>query len=281
MKRLGPVIILIFALAIAVHYRIAGQVQNQGTFFTQLLYLPSGKYLKPAAFGYDLLLADFVYLWSIQYYGDPGFHPKLEYLRHTYDIVTELDPNFLDAYQTGAFFMFYDMRNPKAGLELLDRGLERNPKEWIIAADAGFYCMMNLRDYSKAADYFQKAADVPGAPQQARRMVASLKFRTGDRVQAYLIWKDIYETSTKASIKQVAYHHMHDLKILVDLDALRAAIANYKKQRQRLPLNLNQLVAAGLIRELPVDPEGNEYLYDPTTGKVSSKAPVTLYKRYQ
>lgn len=281
MKRLGPVIILIFALAVAFHYRIASQAQDQGTFFSQLLYLPSGKYLKPAAFGYDLLLADFVYLWSIQYYGDPGFHPRLEYLRHTYEIITELDPWFLDAYQTGAFFMFYDGRNPRAGLALLDKGLEHNPQEWIIAADAGFYCMMNLRDYKKAAYYFQKAADVPGAPQQARRMVASMKFRTGDRVQAYLIWKDIYETTKKASIKQVAFHHMHDLKILVDLDALRSAIAKYRQQNQRIPLNLNQLVAAGLIQEIPIDPEGHPYEYNSTTGAVTSKAPVTLYKRYQ
>lgn len=281
MKRLGPVIILIFALAVAVHYRIASQAQDQGTLFSQLLYLPAGKYLKPAAFGYDMLLADFVYLWSIQYYGDPGFHPRLEYLRHTYDIITELDPWFLDAYQTGAFFMFYDGRNPKAGLALLDKGLEHNPDEWIIAADAGFYCMMNLRNYSKAAEYFQKAADVPGVPQQARRMVASMKFKAGDRVQAYLIWKDIYETTEKASIKQVAYHHMHDLKILVDLDALRSAIAKYRQQNQRIPLNLNQLVAAGLIQEIPIDPEGHAYEYNSSTGAVTSKAPVTLYKRYQ
>lgn len=281
MKRLGPVIVLIFALAVGVHYRIAGEAQKQGTLFTQLLYLPAGKYLKPAAFGYDLMLADFIYLWSIQYYGDPGFHPRLEYLRHTYEIITELDPSFLDAYQTGALFMFFEGRNPEAGLELMDRGLERNPNEWIIPADAGYYCMMNLRDYNRAAAYFDKAAHVPGVPAQARRMVAAMKFRSGDRLQSYLIWKDIYETSKKPSIKQVAYHHMHDLKILVDEDALRKAIAQYRKQNGKPPLNLTQLQVSGFLKEIPVDPEGNSYEYNPATGAISSRAPVTLYKRYQ
>lgn len=281
MKRLGPVIILFFSIAVGLHYRISRHLHEQGDLFTQVLYLPAGKYLKPAAFGYDLMLADMIYLWSIQYYGDPGFHPRIDYLRHTYDIITELDPSFLDAYQTGALFMFYEGRNPNAGLALLDRGFERNPEEWIIPADAGYYCIMNLRDYKRAAAYFDKAARVPGAPAQARRMVASLLFRSGDQLQAYHVWKDIYDTAKKPSIKQVAYHHMHDLKILVDLDALQSAIAGFAKKYHKNPLNLDQLVAEGLVDNIPVDPEGNQYDYNAGTGIVSSKAPVTLYKRYQ
>lgn len=281
MKRLGPVIILFFCLAVGLHYRIVRETREQGDLFTQILYLPAGKYLKPAAFGYDLILADMIYLWSIQYYGDPGFHPRLDYLKHTYEIITELDPSFLDAYQTGALFMFYEGRNPEGGLALLDRGLERNPDEWIIPADAGYYCIMNLRDYKRAASYFDKATHVPGAPAQARRMVASLLFRSGDRLQAYHIWKDIYDTARKPSIKQVAYHHMHDLKIIVDLDTMQRGIAAFAKEHHKNPLNLNQLLVEGLIGEIPVDPEGNPYQYNAAMGTVSSKTSVTLYKRYQ
>ena len=108
MKRIAPVIILLFSLTIGVHYWISNKEGSRESLFTQMLYLPQGKYLSPISFGYDLLVADFVYLWSIQYYGDPGFHPKMEYLSHTYNIITELDPQFIDAYQTGALFMFFE-----------------------------------------------------------------------------------------------------------------------------------------------------------------------------
>ena len=37
---------------------------------SSIIYIPSGKFLKYATFGYSALAADFVYLWSIQYYGN-------------------------------------------------------------------------------------------------------------------------------------------------------------------------------------------------------------------
>jgi hypothetical protein len=246
-----------------------------------MLYLPSGKYLKPASLGYYALLSDFVYLWSIQYYGDPAFSPRMEYLKHTYDIIVELDPHYIDAYQVGALFMFFDGRNPDAGLALLDKGIQNNPKEWIIAADAGFYCMMNLKDYQRAGKYFKTAADVPEAPAQAKRLLAGMHFKQGDRVHAYQLWKEIYETATKPAIKQTAYQHMHDLKVLVDLENLRKAITDYNQANGNYPLNLQQLVAARYIPEAPFDPDGNSYVYDPRTGEVKYSQELNVYKRYQ
>jgi tetratricopeptide (TPR) repeat protein len=246
-----------------------------------MLYLPSGKYLKPATLGYYSVLSDFVYLWSIQYYGDPAFSPRMEYLKHTYDIIVDLDPHYVDAYQVGALFMFFDGRNPEAGLTLLEKGIKNNPNEWIIAADAGFYCMMNLKDYQRAAKYFKTAANVPNAPAQAKRLLAGMHFRQGDKVHAYELWKEIYETATKPAIKQTAYQHMHDLKVLVDIENLKKIIVSYYQANGNYPLNLQQLVATKYITEVPFDPDGNSYLYDPRTGEVKYSQELNVYKRYQ
>ena len=281
MKRWGLAILLTYILAVALHYHIYVTHRVNSTLFTQMLYLPSGKYLKPASLGYYAPLSDFIYLWSIQYYGDPAFSPRMEYLKHTYDIIVELDPHYLDAYQVGALFMFFDGRNPEAGLELLDRGLKNNPNEWIIAADAGFYCMMNLKDYKRAGSYFKKAADIPSAPAQAKRLLAGMHFRQGDKVHAYQLWKEIYETATKAAIKQTAYQHMHDLKALVDIENLKKAIDKYYETKGNYPLNLQQLVAVQYLPEIPIDPDGNPYIYDPWTGTVEYSQELNIYKRYQ
>jgi tetratricopeptide (TPR) repeat protein len=246
-----------------------------------MLYLPSGKYLKPASFGYHALLSDFVYLWSIQYYGDPIFSPKMEYLKHTYDIITELDPYYIDAYQTGALFMFYEGRNPKAGLELLDRGIEKNPNEWILPADAGFYCYMNLKDKALAIKYFNKVVKIPSAPAQAKRLLAGMHFQIGDKKMAYDLWKEIYETANKAHIKQIAYQHVHDLKVLIDIEELKKAIQQYQNQTGKLPETLEQLHTSGLIAEIPIDPDEHPYVYDPRTGKVQYSQELKIYKRYQ
>lgn len=281
MKRLGPIILLIYVLAISVNYFAYSKYRANSNLFTQMLYLPSGKYLKPASFGYHALLSDFVYLWSIQYYGDPIFSPKMEYLKHTYDIITELDPYYIDAYQTGALFMFYEGRNPQAGLELLDKGIKKNPNEWILPADAGFYCYMNLKDKARAIEYFNQVVKIPDAPSQAKRLLAGMHFQLGDKKMAYDLWKEIYETSNKPHIKQIAYQHMHDLKVLVDIENLKKAIKQYQNQNGNLPASVEQLYASHLITEIPVDPDGHSYVYDPLTGKVEYSQELKIYKRYQ
>jgi tetratricopeptide (TPR) repeat protein len=281
MKNLGIVIILVLLLSTAVHYNLYNKNETRSSFFTQMLYLPSGKYLRPASFGYYGLLADFIYLWSIQYYSDPGFHPRLEYLKHTYDIITELDPQFLDAYQTGALFMFYEGRNPKAGLQLLDKGLERNPTEWIFPTDAGFYCLINLRDKPQALKYFTKAAQVPGAPTLVKRTLANLTFQKGDMMDSLELWQEVYDTAERPSIKQTAFQHVHDLRVLIDLDGLRKAIKLYYEKYQQLPTNLNDLVSARIVKQVPLDPEGNAYEYDPSAGRVKYSKQLNIYRRYQ
>lgn len=281
MKKLGLVIFLIYMLAISVNYYAYSKYRANSHLFTQMLYLPAGKYLKPVSFGYYTLLSDFVYLWSIQYYGDPIFSPRMEYLKHTYDIITELDPYYIDAYQTGALFMFYEGRNPKSGLELLDKGIKKNPNEWILAADAGFYCYMNLKDKRRAIEYFGKVSKIPGAPAQAKRLLAGMHFQLGDKQLAYQLWKEIYETADKPHIKQIAYQHMQDLKIIVDVENLKKAIDQYQTQKGQLPLNLQQLLASGLISEIPTDLDGNPYIYDPRTGEVKYSQELKIYKRYQ
>jgi len=281
MKRWGLLIVLTYVLAIAVNYYAYSAYRMNTNVFTQMLYLPSGKYLKPASFGYYALLSDFVYLWSIQYYGDPQFSPKMEYLKHTYDIITELDPYFAEAYQTGALFMFYEGRNPSAGMALLDKGIEKNPNEWIIAADAGFYCMMNLKDKRRAAEYFEKVVKIPTAPAQAKRVLAGMHFQIGDKIHAYQLWKEVYESSKRPHIKQIAYQHMHDLKVMVDLEALKKAIQQFQERTGKFPFSLQQLLVSQFISEIPIDPDGNSYLYDPRTGEVKYAKELNIYKRYQ
>ena len=97
--------------AIFVQGRIEGL--KPGAAAHPLLYLPSGKYLKVAALGFDGLLADLLYLWSIQYYGNYDIKDRYTYLERIYDqVITELDPHYLDPYLVGALIMTAEARNP-------------------------------------------------------------------------------------------------------------------------------------------------------------------------
>ena len=127
--------------------RVTDGVRNTWHDAYPLLFLPNGRYLAAASLGFRNVLADVIYLWSIQYYGHHRTVEGRSYLRHIYNTITDLDPEFTDAYTTGALVMAQDMADPQMAIELLDRGIERNPDNWVLPWDAGWYCYMDLEDY--------------------------------------------------------------------------------------------------------------------------------------
>ena len=51
----------------------------------------------------------------------------------------------------------------------------------------------------------------------------------------------------------------------------------YKDRFGRLPVELGQLVRAGILSSLPQDLDGKDYVYDPSTGEI--KTQVIPWKR--
>jgi len=103
---------------------------------SSFIYIPSGKFLKYATFGYSSLMADLIYVWSIQYFSDQKIPNRFDYLDHVFSIIAELDPHYFDAYQVGAIFAVYDARDFRMDLSLSGRplrsdvikGLQNSPK---------------------------------------------------------------------------------------------------------------------------------------------------------
>lgn len=279
MKKTSLAALLAFVLAVGIHYDVYKRYHHDNLLLS-LLYLPSSKFLGYVSFGYQPLVADAIYLWSIQYFADLASKPKMEYLGQTYSIITDLDPHYLDAYQTGALFMFFEGRNPEGGFALLDRGMANNPEEWILPADAGFYGM-GLKDYNRASSYFDKASRIPEAPSMVKEMLAGMRYKAGDKRYAYQLWQEIYATAKRPSLKQVAYQHVHDLKVMLDVADLTDSVHRYHDLHGSNPLNLAQLSSTGIMKEIPTDPEGGPYLYDPGNGKVEYSRKLVLYNRYQ
>jgi len=64
-----------------------------------LLYLPSGRYLRLVSLGFDGPVADLIFLWSIQYYGNYAIEDRYDYLEQIYDrVIAEIDPHYLHPY---------------------------------------------------------------------------------------------------------------------------------------------------------------------------------------
>jgi tetratricopeptide (TPR) repeat protein len=238
-----------------------------------LLYLPNGKLLKVLSLGHGPLLADVFYLWAIQYYSDYEREDRYRYVEHVFsEVVTELDPNFVDAYWLGALILIIEAGDLDAGLRLLDRGFEKNPDQWILPYLAGWESYRGDRK-DRAQDYFRRAMRVKDAPQVLPRLIAGIEGRRGSPRKAIALWQEVLDDpGSDSASRAIAQRQIRELHVRADVADLESAVSRFRMQYGRFPVDLVELVARNYIRSLPRDPAGQDYIYDPATGRVSSPA---------
>jgi hypothetical protein len=256
-----------------------------------IIYIPSGKFLKFATFGYRSLAADAIYLWAIQYYATPTIDDRFDHLDHVFAIINELDPRYQDPYEVGALIAVEGARDVlssardlsrgrgrgdyarslvQAALAILDRGDANNPDQWVYTFNAGHVALMTLKDFVLAEKYFERCMKIPGAPEFVERLRANAIFKKGDLKTSWETWLDIYNRAPDERTRKIASNHLYNIKATIDGTALESEAAKYRERYGRFPAELERLVRTGFLREVPKDLDGKDYLYDPATGKVKT-----------
>ncbi len=244
---------------------------------SSIIYVPSGQYLKFATFGNSSLLADLIYVWAIQYYSDYTIPDMYEYLDHIFSIINELDPSYLDPYDIGAVIAAYEAEDLDLALKILDRGLEKNPEQWLFPYMAAHYAQMIKKDHKLAQEYYKKAMNIEEVPPIVERLYANAIFKSMDYKRALQTWLEIYKTAKDERIKKIASNHLYNITATIDIQKINESIEKFKESYGRNPMELSQLVRAGFLDSLPKDLDGKEYIYDSRTGEV--KTPTIPWKR--
>jgi tetratricopeptide (TPR) repeat protein len=273
---LGLVLVLLALSFMGLKVRLE-QIPRPRVPGSSIIYLPSGKYLKMTTFGYSSLAADLIYIWAIQYYGNTAVTDRFAYFNRIFDVISELDPKYVDPYEVGALIAIDDLQDIPLAIKILDLGLSKNPDQWIFPLEAGHYAQMYAKDHELAKTYFKKAMDIPGAPDVAKRLYAAASFQTSDLKTAWETWLEVYQTAPDDQIRKIASNHLYEVKAAMDTAALKGALEKYRERFRRNPVELEQLVRAGLLASLPRDLDGKDYLYDPQTGEI--KTSVSPWKR--
>lgn len=277
MKRIVPFALLLAALLAAMGLKLGNDaLPRKRVPGSSIIYIPSGPYLKPVTFGFSSLAADLIFLWAIQYYGNPEIPDKFAYFTHIFSIISELDPRYVDPYEVGALIAIYDANDTPLALKILDMGAAKNSDMWIFPFEAGHYALAR-KDFDTAKDYFAKAMKIPDAPAVTRRLFANAAYKTMDYQTSWETWKSVYETATDEQIKKIASNHLYQVKAAVDIAALKNAVFEFRVRTGRNPENLEALVRAGLIRAVPRDFDDKDYTYDPQSGALNTA--VSPWKR--
>jgi hypothetical protein len=249
------------------------------------LYLWSGRHVKRLFPGFENLAADIYWIRTVQYFG--GRHAftqdrQFTLLEPLTDITVTLDPRFDIAYRYGAVFLSEPQPTgagrPASGVVLLERGARENPLNWRLRKELAYFYFVFLQDPQTAARVLLEAAEVPGAADWLRTMAADVLGKGGDRQTSRRMWRQMYEDEEAGALKANALTHLRILDSLDGRDGLQAAVDRFREQHGRAPSALTDLVAAGLLPSLPLDPLGVSYAYDAQTGRVSVSTRSPLWR---
>ena len=129
---------------------------------------------------------DRLYRLSDKHFHEGDYFASINCHRQTIAI----DPTFVESY-TNSAWLLWSMGRELAALSLLERGRERNPDEYELHFDIGFYHYQAKR-YGFAAKEFARAADCE-CPQHVHRMLAHAREKKGDLPGALRVWQDLHE----------------------------------------------------------------------------------------
>ena len=241
----------------------------------KLIYIPGTQFLKTASLGFHAVLADIFWARSVVYFGG-HFHDDQDYrwLYRILDATTTLDPSNILAYRFGGTLLAINGSVDKS-TALLEKGIQNNPDgDWRLYFLLGFNHFFYLEDYAKAAEYIEKASKMPGHPKYLPRLAARMYAKSGKMDVAIDFLKETYNQQEDENAKKAIAERINILMAKRQIRPLEDVAEIYKKNYDKYPGELEELVSAGLIRQLPEFP-GGQYVID-STGKVEWVSESTL-----
>jgi tetratricopeptide (TPR) repeat protein len=257
--------VLIVCLAAAIVTATRADRARPAATLEAVLYIPSPAVLKRMSLGYTGLLADIYWTRAVQYFGARHVVRSRHYelLAPLLDITTQLDPYLTAAYEFGSVFLTQPPPNgagdPDAAIRLVHYGIQHNPGDWRLYYNLGFIYSLEKKDYLAATQAFAEGSKVPDAHPFLKILAARMAQRGGDVETSRLLWTTTYETSRDPQIKANAISHLRALQVDEVVPKLEEVVRQYTSRMGHTPENWADLVRAGYLPGIPLDPVGHPY----------------------
>lgn len=158
------------------------------------------------ALGYNEVVADAMWLRTIQDFDycerrqnneiDPNaFRCERGWVFTMIDAITELAPNFLQPYESGALMLTVVVNDIEGASVIFDKGVSRFPNYWPILYSASYQAMVEEKNLSKAASLLDRAAQ-HGAPAWTRSLASRLHQKEGQLDLAKAVLENAVATAS-------------------------------------------------------------------------------------
>ena len=222
------------------------------------LALPRTEYAKRLSFGYDMMLADFLYMRSIQAFGGQwklaAIPEKMMIrFRHYFDVITELDPHFFTAYEFGSMVIGDEGKDYRGSIDLLRKGWMNNPNKYRIPYLAFYTSWYSLKNDKLARLWFERALRAADAPDWLRREITVVDKQTGRRQAAMerWIWEylDAFDKRDWYRLDAARNHFKNDTDEW-NRDVLHKALGRYMNDHNgNMPESLAEMDREGYLRD--------------------------------
>jgi hypothetical protein len=229
----------------------------------KLGYLPEAEVIRMISGDHRYLLSEFTVIKVLFYFGsliekqknNIIIQPEYYNMFKSLETSVKLDPYNMDAYYFLQAAFTWEIGRASDVNRVLLYGMKYRDWDWYLPFFVGFNSAYFLKDYKTAAESMQKAAVLSGNP--LLTTLASRYFYEARQNDFGIMFIDAMEKSAKD--KKVKDVYALRKKALLAVKQLSDAVERYKTEKGTLPLKLTDLVAAGYIKELPVDPYGGSF----------------------
>ncbi len=242
-------------------------------FVEKLGYVPTVSVLKSVASDQKELVAASLVLKVLMYFGGlmdksdnqfvvPPDYQSMSRLLHG---AVKLDPYNMDAYYFAQSFLTWDVKQFKLANDLLDYGMKYRTWDWYLPFFAGFNSAYFLHDSKKAADYYKQAGELSGS--DLYKSLAGRYMQESGQTDMAIAYLSTMANGEKNPVLKRTY--LTRLTAFMEVRRIEVARNRFREKCGVAPVTVAELVAAGLLSRLPVDPYGGKFYFEPD-GKIST-----------
>ena len=269
MKRFLPWLIFLGIILSQAHMRLDATSRKDTTFDKEVL--PSNAAIKLISLGYEQVVADYYWLRAISHFGDRRMH-AYDYpnLLGFMELVIGLDPKFSAAYFFAGSVLNTSGDNLKHAMRILETGRLERPDNWRIAYMLGFNYYMYYQDFEMAAKLYAEAARHEEAPPVLGKLAVKLAAESHKPDIGIAMIDTILDDIQDEKLRELYIERRNLLVLEQELLSFQRIIDQYTRSFNKAPTTLQDLVSAGMLRQLPQnDPVGGDY-YISETGQAAT-----------
>lgn len=239
----------------------------------RLGYIPDSDFFRASLGEFRWSAGYFITLKAMSYYGGKVINIKkdveedIEYenLFKTLKNAIYLNPYSETSYYFAQALFPWEKGMVKDVNELLLYVKKYRKWDFRIPLFLGYNHAFFLKDYGKAALYFQEAAKLSGNYLFAS-LSAKYLMEQNEEDLALSFLEEMYKEAKDEVMKK---HYLLRIETVKLVKELNMAVHIYRERFGKNPKNLTELVSAGIIRKVPPHPRGGKFFID-EKGRVKS-----------